>query len=244
MVLDWLPAAGITGFGTLLIASVFGGVYGARNRKRRIARHMLRQGHKALNPRTVSALEGGLLDALRAAPGKLQLASEGITDVEPIKDGSAASSLAFVCQIRGMEVTVFNFRTPGSSRSRGHSAGVPYKVAKIRHAGLPRFSLGRHGGIDKFERFVDKLLGEPDQRLRAGAPAPFLREYWLKGPDRPAILAFLSRERLTYLQDRDLEGTLASNGAYVVYSERGSLRSEADYDRFLSAVDELLAHLL
>jgi hypothetical protein len=66
----------------------------------------------------------------------------------------------------------------------------------------------------------------------------------LNGVDGTAVLAYLSPEKITFLGNTKLEGTVATNSHYFVYFELGMLRSENDYDTFISTVEKLVTNLL
>jgi len=67
---------------------------------------------------------------------------------------------------------------------------------------------------------------------------------WLNGPDRGAVVAFLSPEKLRFLESTKLAGVIATNANYVLYFEFGSLGSADDFDSFIATVENIAAHLL
>lgn len=209
-----------------------------------VSDYIRRRGYVLLNPSAANVADATLGEILKSVPegGWVQGAS-GITDIELLKDGSDNPALAFVCQLRGREVTIFNFEG-NPSLNAPSSSGPRYKVAKVKQEGLPRFSLGRHSAVEKVQNVVDQLVGNPDLSLHQGARPEFFKRHWLRGPDGPAVFAFLSPERLQFLEQENLAGILAANAQYLVYCEDGTMQTEADYDRFIAVVERLIARLL
>ena len=209
-----------------------------------VSGYIRKRGYVPLNPSAANVADATLGEILKSVPegGWVQGAS-GITDIELLKDGSDNPALAFVCQLRGKEVTIFNFEGDPSLNAPS-SSGPRYKVAKVKQEGLPRFTLGHHSAVEKVQNVVDQLVGNPDLSLHEGAGPEFFQRYWLRGPDGPAVSAFLSPQRLEFLEQENLAGILASNARYLVYCEDGSMQTEADYDRFIAVVERTIAHLL
>ena len=114
------------------------------------------------------------------------------------------------------------------------------------NAGLPRFSLGTHSVAHTVITVVEKMTGKPASSIEVDATfsPQFAKHYWLKGPDSGAVLAFLSPEKLSFLENTSLTGVIATNSQYFVYFESGKMRSEQDYDSFVGTVDKLAANLL
>ena len=90
------------------------------------------------------------------------------------------------------------------------------------------------------------MVGEPklainvDQRLCPD----FSAHYWIRGSDAAAVSAFLSPEKLRFIETAKLPGILATNANYLVYFEDGTLRTEPDFDSFIATVEKLTAALL
>ncbi len=142
-------------------------------------------------------------------------------------------------------VTVFNLGV--TSRRADNSGGsIRYKVAKIKAAGLPRFSLGRNSALHTFENVVDKIAGasKPAVNLDARQYPEFSAHFWIKGPDPAAVTAFLSGAKIRFLEAANLQGTLATNANYLVYFEDGVLVTEQDFDSFIGRAETLVANLL
>jgi len=170
--------------------------------------------------------------------------SEGITDIEGLERGTD-DPFAFKCSIRSKEAMIFELSV-SSQRTDDKGRAVHYKVAKITLEGLPHFSLGRHSVVNAVQNLVDKMTGKPKSSIDVDPRSfpEFAKHYWLKGADRGAVLAFLSPEKITFLGNTKLEGTIATNSQYIVYFELGGLRSENDYDTFIATVEKLAANLL
>ena len=206
--------------------------------------YLRKRGYVLLNPSASNVAGATLAEIIKSVPeGGWVRGSAGITDIDLFKDGTDNPALAFVCRLREKEVTVFNFSS-NPSLNAPSSGGPRYKVAKARQEGLPRFSLGRHSAVEKVQNVVNKLVGSPDLSLHQGADPAFFRNYWVRSPDGPAVFAFLSPERLAFLEQESLAGILAANAEYLVYCEDGALQTEEDYDRFIATVGRLIAHLL
>jgi hypothetical protein len=60
----------------------------------------------------------------------------------------------------------------------------------------------------------------------------------------PRFLPFLYPHQIAFLGNSKAEGVMATNSRYFVYFESGSLRSERDYDTFITTVETLIANLL
>jgi hypothetical protein len=170
--------------------------------------------------------------------------SDGITDIEGLERGTD-DPFAFSCSIGSKEVMIFELSV-SSQRTDDKGRAVHYKVAKIANDALPRFSLGRHSAANAVQDLVDKLAGKPKSNIDVDPNnfPEFAKHYWLKGEDSGAVLAFLSPEKITFLGNTKLEGTIATNSHYFVYFELGGLRGENDYDTFISTVEKLVANLL
>jgi hypothetical protein len=72
----------------------------------------------------------------------------------------------------------------------------------------------------------------------------FAAHFWVKGADPVAVNAFLSGDKIQFLETAKLEGTLATNANYLVYFEDGILRTEQDFDSFIARAEKLVANLL
>lgn len=232
----------------LFVAPTLWSVLTTRSRFRKratvVSDYIRKRGYVLLNPSASKVADATLAEIMKSVPeGGWVRGSAGITDIEPFKDGSDNPALAFVCRLRGKEVTIFNFEG-NPSLNAPSSSGPRYKVAKVKQEGLPRFSLGRHSAVEKVQNVVDKLVGSPDLSLHEGADPAFFRRYWVRGPDAPAVFAFLSAERVAFLERENFAGILAANAGYLVYCEDGAMQTEEDYDRFIATVDRLIAHLL
>jgi hypothetical protein len=170
--------------------------------------------------------------------------SDGIGDVEGLEEGTD-DPFAFTCSIRSKDAMIFELTVP-SRRTDDKGQALNYKVAKIANEGLPRFSLGKQSVANTVVNVVEKIAGKatPTVALDERTFPQFAKRYWVKSPDNGAVLAFLSPEKMTFLANRNLPGTIATNSHYLVYFESGSLRTEQDYDRFIETVDQVAANML
>lgn len=185
----------------------------------------------------VSLLETLKNPAFRNAIGE----SSDIVDIEALDHGTG-DWLAFTCYLRSKEVAIFNFSQNPSARAPGTS----YKLAKIRAAGLPRFSLGRNSVVHTMENVVDKAVGAPKPSISVDARQypEFSTHFWITGADSAAVAAFLSADKIRFLETEKLQGTLATNANYLVYFEPGILVSEQDFDVFIARAEKLVANIL
>lgn len=204
-----------------------------------------KRGYALVNPALAQALDKSHLEVLKnpALKNSAQ-ASSDISDIEQLHDGTGCW-LAFTCNLRSREVTIFNLSV--TSRRTDTAAGsIRYKVAKIKAAGLPRFSLGRNSALHTFENVVAKIAhtSKPDIHLDARQYPEFSAHFWIRGSDPAAVIAFLSGDKIRFLETAKLGGTLATNGNYLVYFEDGVLVTEQDFDSFIARADTLAANLL
>src|SRR5215470_347629 len=194
-----------------------------------------------VNPAIAQALDNSLLEMVKnpAIRDSVRAASD-LADIEGLENGTG-DWLAFTCTLRSKQVTIFNFNVNrGSANSR--AVNIRYKVAKIRAAGLPEFSLGRNSAIHTLENVVDKISGTPSPaiELNRSQYPEFTARYWLRGSDRAAVTAFLSRDKIGFIETTKLEGTLATNTNYLVYFEDGVLLEEGDFDSFIARVERIV----
>ena len=218
---------------------------GPREKAGVVVRYAQKRGYVLVNPSLAQALDTSRLEMLKnpALRNSIQ-ASSDIADIERLHDGTG-DWLAFTCNLRSKEVTIFNLSvTSRQADTRGGS--IPYKVAKIRAAGLPRFSLGRNSALHTFENVVDKIAGasKPAIDLDACQYPGFSPLFWIRGSDRDAVTTFLSGDKIRFLEAAKLEGTLATNVNYLVYFEDGVLLTEQDFDSFIARAETLVANLL
>src|SRR5690349_23028244 len=158
-----------------------------------------KRGYALVNPGLAHAVDMSKLEMMRdPAFANLERASLDISNIAKL-DRGAGDWLAFTCRLGSKEATIFNLSV--TSR-RGSGAGINYKVAKIKAAGLPRFSLGRNSAMHTFESTVDKLahLSQPEIRVDARMYPDFAANFWIKGPDAAAVTAFLSGDKIRFLE--------------------------------------------
>ena len=218
---------------------------GPKDRARKIVEYAQKRGFVLVNPAIAQALDNSLLQMLKnpALRNSVRAASD-ISDIEGLENGTG-DWLAFTCALRSKEVTVFNFDvTPRSPSASGGS--IHYRMAKIRALGLPQFSLGKNSAIHTLENVVDKISGSPRLaiELNRSQYPEFTAHYWLRGSDRAAVTAFLSPDKVRFIETTKLEGTVATNANYLVYFEDGVLVKEEDFDSFIARVEKIVAILL
>jgi hypothetical protein len=216
-----------------------------RDKARVVVEYAQRRGHALINPSFAQALDSSLLEMARNPALKNSIkASSDIADINGLDCGTG-DWLAFTCNLGSKEVTIFNLSVT-AQRADGRGGNIPYKVAKIKAAGLPRFSLGRNSAFHTFENVVDKIAGasNPAIDFDAGQYPEFSAHFWVKGSDRAAVTAFFSGQKIAFLEAAKLEGILATNANYLVYFEDGVLVTEQDFDSFIARVETLVANLL
>jgi len=218
---------------------------GPREKARDVVKYAQKRSYALVNPSLAQAIDMSRLEMMKnpALRNSIQAASD-IADIEKLHDGTG-DWLAFTCNLRSKEVTIFNLSVT-SRRVDTRSTSIPYKVAKIRAAGLPRFSLGRNSALNTFENAVEKIAGasKPAIDLDARQYPEFSSHFWIRGSDRAAVTAFLSGDKIRFLESAKLDGTLATNANYLVYFEDGTLLSEQDFDSFIARAETLVANLL
>jgi len=203
-----------------------------------------RKGYRLLNP-SASQIPGSSVFEMLKNPALRNLvdASSDVADIDGL-DHASGGWLAFTSNLRSEEVTIFNCSTVGSINA--NSRPIPHKVAKINAQGLPRFSLGKNSIVSTIQDVVGKMVGEPklaidvDQRLYPD----FSAHYWIRGSDAAAVSAFLSPEKLRFIETAKLPGILSTNANYLVYFEVGTLRTEPDFDSFIATVEKVIAAIL
>ena len=231
----------------LSVSSLF--VFGPRRFRKRaglILEYTRQKGYRLANPSiaeiasTASWREALTNSSLRS----FIKGSEGIADIEGFEQGTD-DPFAFTCSLRSKEVMIFDF-TVLSKRADDKGSSLRYKVAKIKNEGLPRFSLGRHSVVHAVETVVDKILGKPKSSIDVdpGRFPEFAKHYWLKGSDSGGVFAFLSPQKLQFLENTRLKGIIATNSNYLVYFESGGLLRENDFDSFIATAETIVANLL
>ena len=127
--------------------------------------------------------------------------SEGITDIKDFAN-AMTEVLAFTCRSGSKEATIFNLVVATGRAAHGAGGFVSYKVAKIRQEGLPRFTLGRNSALETFEDVTDTLSGNPTYLIKLDPHkyAGFDAHYWLKGGNESEISAFLTPEKIRFLE--------------------------------------------
>lgn len=226
--------------------SILGLLFGKSGRQHghTVVDYVRKHGYQLLNPALANVLDESLVDIIRDPSMRdLQRATSDIADVDGFDDGND-DWLAFRCDVASKTVTVFNFsRTPPL---QGGGGPASYRVAKIQVDGLPRFSLEPRSVVTAVESMTGTLLDQPDSTVAIdpAAQKQFGSRFWLRGPDRAAVSAFFTAERIRFIESEALPGTLASNARYLVYYESTPMRTEADYASFLAVVERIVTHLL
>jgi len=205
-----------------------------------------KKGYRLVNPSATQIPGSSLMEMLKNPAFNLRNLTDASSDLADIDglDRASGGWLAFTANLRSKEVTIFNCSTAGSINAG--SRPIPYKVAKIRAAELPQFSLGKNSIVHTVQDVVGKMVGQPqltiavDPRLNPD----FSAHYWIRGSDVAAISAFLSPEKMRFIETANLPGTLATNSNYLVYFEFGTLGIESDFDSFIAAVEKLIAAIL
>jgi hypothetical protein len=217
-----------------------------RNRAKFVTDYAVKRGYRLMNP-GIAQISGisSAKDILTNPSWKSFVkGSEGITDIEGL-ERATDDPFGFTCNLRSKDVMIFELSV-SSQRSDDKGSTLHYKVAKIANQSLPRFCLARHSVVNLVQNVVDKLTGKPRSRIDVDARTfpEFAKHYWLEGSDSAAILAFLLPPKIAFLGNSKAEGVIATNSRYFVYFESGSLRSERDYDSFITTVETLIANLL
>jgi hypothetical protein len=217
-----------------------------RKRTKLIAEYTTRNGYRLENPSIMQISSTASARDLLTNPSLKSYikGSDGIMDIECL-EGGTDDPFAFKCTMGTKEAMIFELSV-SSQRSDDKGSSLSYKVAKIANEGLPRFSLGMHSAVNTVRNVIDKLAGKSESIIDVDPRnfPEFAKHYWLKGLDSGAVLDFLSPEKMTFLGNTNLEGTIATNSRYFLYFESGSLRSENDYNTFIATVEKLVANLL
>ena len=218
---------------------------GPRDKARVVVEYAQRRGYVLDNPSVARALDSSRLEMLRNPDLRNSIkASSDIADIEGLDNGTG-DWLGFTCNLRSKQVTIFNLSVT-LQRSNTGGGSIPYKVAKIRAAGLPRFSLGRNSVLHTVENVVGKMVGAPKATIDVDARQypEFSARYWIRGSDPGTVTAFLSPDKIRFLETAKLQGILATNEKYLVYFEDGVLLGEKDFDSFIARVEILVANML
>ncbi len=103
-----------------------------------------KKGYRLVNPSATQIPGSSLMEMLKNPAFNLRNLTDASSDLVDIDglDRASGGRLAFTANLRSKEATIFNCSTTGSINAA--SRLIPYKVAKIRAAGLPRFSLGKN----------------------------------------------------------------------------------------------------
>jgi hypothetical protein len=230
---------------SLLIQFLVAGPRRFRNRVNLLTEYTTRRGYRLANP-ALAQITGASARDLMTNPSlkSYSKASDGITDIEGLERGTA-DPFAFTVSLQSKEAMIFELSV-SSQRADGKGGTYHYRVAKIPQAGLPRFSLGRNSFASTVQNVVDKLVHKPESTIAVDSRnfPEFTKHYWLKGLDSQAVLAFLSPEKIFFLQNVKFPGIIAANSHYFVYFELGRLQTERDYDNFIQMVEKLAANLL
>jgi len=210
-----------------------------------VVEYAQRRGYALVNPGVAQVVDLSPLEMMRnPALRNLERPSLDIANIEKLDRGTG-DWLAFTCRLGSKDATIFNLIVT-SRRADGKGGDLHYKVAKIKAAGLPRFSLARNSAMHSFENAVEKLAhqAQPDIRVDARLYPEFAAHFWIKGPDAAVVTAFLSDGKIRFLENAKLAGTLATNANYLVYFEGGKLVTEQDFDAFIATAQSIVANFL
>ena len=231
---------------SLLAQILIAGPRQFRKRTKLVSEYTVRKGYRLANPSIMQISSTSSARDILTNPSlqSYTKGSAGITDIEGLERGTD-DPFAFTCSIRSKEVMIFELSV-SSQRSDDKGRSLSYRVAKTANEALPRFSLGRHSVVNTVLNVVDKMVGKPQLKIDVDPRnfPEFAKHYWLKGSDSGAVFAFLSPEKIAFLENTKFEGVVSTNSHYFVYFESGSLRSEHDYDTFIATVEKLVANLL
>jgi hypothetical protein len=224
-------------------------VFGPRQFRKKIkliSDYTAKRGYRLANPALMQISSSASARDLLTNPSLKSYVkgSEGITDIDGL-ERATDGPFAFTCSTHSKELMIFELRVSSQSAD-GKGGDLHYKVAKIANEAMPRFSLGMHSVVNAVQNLVEKMTGKPKSNIDVDPRTfpEFAKHYWLKGADSGAVLAFLSPEKITFLGGTKLEGVIATNAHYFVYFELGMLRTENDYDTFISTVEKLVTNLL
>ena len=212
---------------------------------RPIVEYVQKRGYRLVNPTVSQVLDSSLLETLKnPALRNLTDPSSDIADINGLNRGRGDVA-AFTCILRSKEVTIFNY-SRNTQRADTSGGSIPYKVAKIKAAGLPQLSVGKKSMVHTVEDVVGKITGKPEPAINVDPRQypEFSAHYWIRGSDSAAVTTFLSPERIKYIEAAKLDGTIATNANYLVYFEDGKLRNEKDFDSFIGTAEKLIANIL
>lgn len=228
-----------------LIFVLFRGLFGNPSKKvTPVIEYVQKKGYRLVNSSAIGIPGSSLLEMLKnPALRNLVDASSDLADIDGL-DHASGGWLAFTSNLQSKEVTIFNCSTAGSINA--NSGPIPYKVAKIKAQGLPRFSLGKNSIVHTIQDVARKMAGEAKLTITVDSRLypDFSAHYWITASDANAVSAFLSPEKIRFIETAKLPGTLATNANYLVYFEDGALRTEPDFDSFTATVEKLIAAIL
>jgi hypothetical protein len=231
--------------GSLALQLLVSGPRQFRKRAKLLTEYTAKRGYRLANPSIAQITNSSSVRDILTNPSLKSYVkgSEGIENIEGLERGTGGP-FAFTCNLGSKEAMIFELSV-SSQRSDDHGSSLQYKVAKIAHAGLPQFSSGKDSVVHTVLNVVEKMTGKPALSIEVDPriSPQFAKHCWLKGPDSGAVLAFLSPEKMSFLENANLAGTIATNSHYFVYFESGSLRTEQDYDTFIGTVDKLAANI-
>ena len=190
-----------------------------------VVEYTQKRGYALVNPALAQAVDLSPIEMMKNQTFvNLNRASLDIYDIQKLDRGTG-DWLAFTCKLGSKEVTIFNLTIP-SQRTDGRGSDLHHKVAKIKAAGLPRFSLARNSAMHTFENVVENIAHVPQAEIHLDARQypNFAKHFWIRGSDAAAVTSFLSDGKIRFLETANLGGTLATNANYLVYFEDGKLQ--------------------
>lgn len=230
---------------SVFLPMIFGLFRNPRKKAGPILEYVQKRGYRLVNPAVAQVRDSSVLEIIKnPALRHLTDASSDLADIKGLDHGTG-DWLAFTCNLRSKEVTIFNYSTT-PRRADAADRSISYKVAKIKAAGLPRFSLGKNSIVHRIKDVVGKIVGAPEPTIAIdrNQHPEFAAQYWVRGTDASAVSAFLSPERINFIETAKLPGVLATNANYLVYFDIGILRGEEDLDSFVATAEKLIACFL
>lgn len=239
-----LPFFVMLALGLSVVLPIFFRMLRSPREVKTVVEYAQKRGYALVNPGLAHAVDMSPLQMMKdPAFAHFERASLDISNIAKLDRGTG-DWLAFTCRLGSKEATIFNLSV--TSRQGSGGAGIHYKVAKIKAAGLPLFALARNSAMHTFENTVNKLahLSQPEIRVDARLFPEFAAKFWITGPDAAAVTAFLSGDKIRFLEATKLPGTLAANANYLVYFEDGTLTAESDFDLFIAKAEAIAANFL
>jgi hypothetical protein len=230
---------------SLVLPTLYRLLRGGPREMKGVVEYAQKRGYALVNPALAQAVDLSPIEMMKNQTFvNLNRASLDIYDIQKLDRGTG-DWLAFICKLGSKEVTIFNLTIP-SQRTDGRGSDLHHKVAKIKAAGLPRFSLARNSAMHTFENVVENIAHVPQAEIHLDARQypNFAKHFWIRGSDAGEVTSFLSDGKIRFLETANLGGTLATNANYLVYFEDGKLQTEQDFDSFIARAEAIVANFL